>query len=49
MLSCIAIYILVTVAMLYVLPVNEMAGSALVASDAAAKVFGTIGGGVIAF
>jgi APA family basic amino acid/polyamine antiporter len=47
--SCIAIYITITVAMMYVLPVDEMATSSLVASDAAAKVFGNIGGGIIAF
>lgn len=49
LISCIGIYLLVTLAMLYVLPVNEMAKSSLVASVAAEKVFGTIGGGVIAF
>jgi basic amino acid/polyamine antiporter, APA family len=49
LLSCITIYITITLAMMYVLPVDEMAKSSLVASDAAAKVFGNIGGGIIAF
>jgi basic amino acid/polyamine antiporter, APA family len=49
LLSCIAIYITITIAMMYVLPVDEMAKSSLVASDAAAKAFGNIGGGIIAF
>ena len=35
--------------MLYVLPVDKMAGSTLVASDAAAVAFGAIGGGLVAF
>ena len=47
--ACIVIYILVTASMMYMLPVDEMASSALVASDAAAKAFGVIGGGLIAF
>ncbi len=45
---CIAVYLLVTAAMMYILPVNIMAGSSLVASDAAEVAFGTIGGGIIA-
>ncbi|MBP6432506.1 MAG: amino acid permease [Ferruginibacter sp.] len=49
LLSCIAIYIIITLAIMYVLPIDEMAKSSLVASDAAAKVFGNIGGGIIAF
>jgi len=49
LLACILIYILVTAAMMFMLPADQMAGSALVASDAAAKAFGTIGGGFIAF
>jgi basic amino acid/polyamine antiporter, APA family len=49
LLSCIAIYITITLAIMYVLPIDEMAKSSLVASDAAAKVFGNIGGGIIAF
>ena len=47
--TCIGIYMLISIAMLYLLPVDEMAKSQLVASDAAAKAFGTIGGGIIAF
>lgn len=49
LIACIGIYLLVTASMMYMLPVNEMAKSALVASDAAAKAFGVIGGGLIAF
>lgn len=45
---CILCYVLVNEACLYVLPVDEMATSSLVASDAMSKVMGTIGGGVIA-
>jgi APA family basic amino acid/polyamine antiporter len=45
---CILIYMLVNAAMLFVLPVNIMAQSSLVASDAATVAFGTIGGGLIA-
>ncbi len=47
--ACIAIYLLISAAMMYMLPVDEMAKSSLVASDAAAKAFGSIGGGIIAF
>ena len=47
--TCIAIYLLISAAMMYMLPVDEMAKSKLVASDAAEKAFGTIGGGIIAF
>ena len=47
--SAIGIYLLVNLAMMYVLPVDRMAGSALVASDAAQLVFGAVGGGIIAF
>lgn len=45
---CIIIYVLVTLAYLYVLPVEVMARSPLVASDAAAVVLGNAGGTVIA-
>ncbi len=45
---CILVYMLVNAAMLFVLPVNIMAQSSLVASDAATVAFGTIGGGLIA-
>ena len=47
--TCIGIYMVISAAMMYLLPVDEMAKSSLVASDAAAKAFGTIGGGIIAF
>jgi len=47
--ACIAIYLLINAAMIYVLPVDKMAGSALVATDAATIAFGIIGGGLIAF
>ena len=46
---CIVIYLLINAAMIYVLPVEKMAGSSLVASDAAVAAFGTIGGGLVAF
>jgi APA family basic amino acid/polyamine antiporter len=45
---CIIIYLFVTGAMLYMLPIDAMAQSALVASDATRKAYGTIGGGVVA-
>lgn len=45
---CISIYILINAAMLYVLPIDQMAASPLVASDAATVAFGKIGGGLIA-
>lgn len=47
--SCIVIYVLMNLAFIYILPVDEMAKSELVASDAAQKAFGSIGGGIIAF
>ena len=46
---CIVVYLLVNAAMIYVLPVDQMAKSSLVASDAAQLAFGVIGGGLIAF
>jgi basic amino acid/polyamine antiporter, APA family len=46
---CILIYLLINAAMIYVLPVDKMARSSLVASDAATIAFGVIGGGLIAF
>jgi APA family basic amino acid/polyamine antiporter len=46
---CIVIYLLINAAMIYVLPVDKMAESSLVASDAAQAAFGVIGGGLIAF
>jgi basic amino acid/polyamine antiporter, APA family len=45
---CIIVYVLVTLAYVYVLPVSTMAVSPLVASDATEKVFGIIGGTIIA-
>jgi APA family basic amino acid/polyamine antiporter len=46
---CIVIYLVINAAMIYVLPVDKMAGSSLVASDAVQVAFGVIGGGLIAF
>jgi APA family basic amino acid/polyamine antiporter len=46
---CIVVYLLINAAMIYVLPVDQMAGSTLVASDAASAAFGVIGGGLVAF
>jgi len=46
---CIVIYLLINSSLIYVLPVDKMSASALVASDAAQVVFGVIGGGLIAF
>ncbi|MFZ6013631.1 MAG: APC family permease, partial [Bacteroidota bacterium] len=45
---CIFIYACITLAYLYVLPIDEIAVSPMVASDAAAVVMGTLGGGLIA-
>jgi APA family basic amino acid/polyamine antiporter len=41
------LYLLVNLAYLYVLPISEMAGSTLVASDAASKIFGAVGASII--
>lgn len=46
---CIVIYLVINAAMIYVLPVDRMANSKLVASDATQIAFGVIGGGLIAF
>lgn len=46
--ACIVIYVVVTLAYMYVLPIDAMAASPLVASDATAKVFGSAGGTMIA-
>src|SRR6266487_4366174 len=46
--TCIIIYVLVSLAYLYVLAVDEMAKSPLVASDAIAKIMGSGGGTFIA-
>jgi APA family basic amino acid/polyamine antiporter len=45
---CIVIYVLVTLAYMYALPIDAMAKSKLVASDAINIALGNIGGGVIA-
>jgi basic amino acid/polyamine antiporter, APA family len=47
-LTCIGIYTLVTLSYLYVLPIDAVAGSTLVASDAAEIVFGTMGAAMVA-
>jgi APA family basic amino acid/polyamine antiporter len=49
LLTAIGVYLAVNLAMMYVLPMEQMAGSALVASDAAMVAFGAVGGGIIAF
>jgi APA family basic amino acid/polyamine antiporter len=46
--ACILIYVLINLAFLYALPVDTIAASPLVASDAAAKILGIAGGSVIA-
>lgn len=46
--TCIVVYLLVNQAYLYVLPVEKVAGSSLVASDAIAVALGTTGGAIIA-
>ncbi|MBO9634076.1 MAG: amino acid permease [Chitinophagaceae bacterium] len=48
LLSCIIIYLLVNQAYLYVLPVDRMAGSSLVAADAIAIAMGETSGAVVA-
>lgn len=45
---CMAVYMIITSAIIYIMPVGEMATSSLVASDAAKIAFGTVGGGIIA-
>src|SRR6185295_17811714 len=45
--ACILIYVLISVAYLYMLPIDEMARSQLVASDAVRKVMGSAGGSII--
>lgn len=42
------LYLAINLAYLYVLPINEMAASTLVASDAARKIFGAVGASIIA-
>lgn len=48
LLICIATYALITVAYEYVLPIDAIAKSPMVASDAASVVLGAAGGGIIA-
>ncbi|MBL0744953.1 APC family permease [Chryseolinea lacunae] len=48
LLICIGTYTLITLAYLYVLPIDTVAASGMVASDAAQVVMGTVGGGIIA-
>jgi APA family basic amino acid/polyamine antiporter len=45
---CIVIYTVVTISFSYVMPIDAIAASAVVASDAAAIVMGSIGGACIA-
>lgn len=49
LLICMAVYTLTTIAYLYILPIDAVAASSLVASDAARVVMGAVGGGIIAF
>jgi APA family basic amino acid/polyamine antiporter len=46
--ACIVIYTLITLSYLYVLPIDSIAGSSMVGSDAATVVMGSLGGGIIA-
>jgi basic amino acid/polyamine antiporter, APA family len=46
--ACVIVYVLVNQAYLYVLPVEAIAGSSLVASDAIAVAFGTTGQAIVA-
>jgi basic amino acid/polyamine antiporter, APA family len=46
--TCILVYVSVNLAYLYVLPIDSMAASSLVASDAVEKALGIAGGGFIA-
>ncbi len=46
--ACIAVYVLITLSYMYVLPIDTIARSPLVASEATAAVMGNIGGTVIA-
>ena len=45
--ACITVYVLISIAYLYMLPIDEMANSRLVATDAVRKVMGAAGGSVI--
>jgi basic amino acid/polyamine antiporter, APA family len=46
--TVVVLYLAINLAYLYVLPIEEMAQSSLVASDAATKIFGAIGASIIA-
>lgn len=46
--TCILIYVLVNLAYLYILPIDSMASSTIVATDAVKVVIGSIGAGIIA-
>ena len=46
--ACVVIYVMVNQAYLYVLPVEQMRSSSLVASDAIAVAWGTTGGAIVA-
>jgi amino acid transporter len=46
--AVIVVYLLTNAAYLYVLPIDEMAGSSLVAADAATRVFGSWGASLVA-
>jgi len=48
LLCCIASYVLISLAYLYVLPIDQMAHSTMVATDAADRVMGEWGAGIIA-
>ncbi len=48
LLFCIAVYVLINLAYIYVLPINSLAASPFVASDAASVSWGGIGAGIIA-
>jgi amino acid transporter len=43
----VVLYLIINLAYLYVLPINEMAASTLVAADAATKIFGAVGASII--
>ncbi len=45
---CILVYALINLAYVYILPIDKLAGSAFVASDAATVAWGAIGGSIIA-
>jgi APA family basic amino acid/polyamine antiporter len=49
LLICIICYGLITLSYIYVLPIDAIAGSPMVASDAASVVMGALGGAMIAF